>query len=362
MRLDYHPTQELQSDKLHHKIRLFMTDKVREQAPAIWEEIEKAKKILLHCHYNPDQDSVWSALAMKLALEAKGKTITLISGDSEITKSLKVLPGADQIVNADYFSISPEKFDLFIVLDSASLEQISRKGKIVFPEGMSTVVIDHHASNTSFGKINLAETTYPATAQILFDLFKIWGITVTPEIAANLFTGMYTDTGGFKYPMTNHETFLAAAELVKIYPDFSKIIFAIENLNEPENIYYLGLAFSSVGLYFGGKVAVTMVPFEKLQEKGIAKKNTSKMEVSNTLKSVDGWDIGIAFVEVEKNYVDLSMRTRNEHKYDLSRLAVALGGGGHPAAAGASIRKSFDEAKKMLLEALKSTYPELGNP
>lgn len=339
-----------------------MSDKVKQLAPVIWEEIQKAKKILLHLHPNPDHDSAGSVLAMMWFLKDRGKDVLVISGDSELTKSLAPLPGFEQIKNANYFDIDPKQFSLFLIMDSSAPQQVSRKGGVVFPESMTTVVIDHHDSNINFGKINLVDINYPSTTQLVYDLLNTWGAKISPEIALNLFVGTYTDTGGFKYPKTSAETLLMASRLAEICPDFSRIIFDIENSYEPENIKYLGLALSSIELYFSGQVPIATVPYQKLQQEKIEKRHTSKMEVSNILKSVNGWNIGIVFTETNPGTVDVSLRTRNPQKYDLSKLAVALGGGGHAAAAGATVKKPFSEAKKFLLQQIAQIYPELGKP
>ena len=163
---------------------------IREKAPVILDEIKKASSILLHCHPSPDPDSVGSALAMVFALKKLGKEATIIRGDSEISGDFKLLPVIDQIVDKNFFEINLSSFDLFIILDSGGLRMVSAKGEVVFPEGLNTIVIDHHISNKGYGKINLIDASSPATAFILYQLFSEWKIDLNREIALNLFTGM----------------------------------------------------------------------------------------------------------------------------------------------------------------------------
>lgn len=339
-----------------------MTDKVKGLAPEIWKEISKANKILLHCHRDPDGDSVSSALSMMFALKKLGKEVVVLSGDSEKPEFLQNLPGFDQIKQAGYGDINQNEFDLFIVLDSSDTGRISRKVPVVFPNSMMVVNIDHHESNINFGKINLVDPSYPATCQILFDLFTSWGVEITSDMALCLYVGMFTDTGGFKYPPVSADTLSAAAAVAKINPNFPKIIFEIENSNDQQWIKFLGVALSEVKTYFSGQVAISQISNSLIKEKGISLNSVSKAEVSNMLKSVVGWNLGIALVEEEPNFVTLSFRTRDAVKFQVSKLAVALGGGGHPAAGGATIAKPFDESIKILLEAIGKVYPELGNP
>src|SRR3989344_3205155 len=92
----------------------------------ILSHIEKANSILLHCHPSPDPDSVGSVLAMKCALEQMGKKATVIKGDSDIPQAFMHFPGADTIVKKNFGEVDLKNFDLFIILDSASPEMISR--------------------------------------------------------------------------------------------------------------------------------------------------------------------------------------------------------------------------------------------
>ncbi|MBI4099838.1 DHH family phosphoesterase [Candidatus Microgenomates bacterium] len=339
-----------------------MTDKVKKLAPAIWAEIQKAKRVLLHCHPSPDPDSLGGVLAMKFLLENLGKRATVIAGDSLLTTSMAKIPGFDQIVKKNYFEINLADFDLFIILDSSALGQISKKGRIVFPESLATVKIDHHRNEDDFAKVNLVDTSYPATCQIIYDLIKTWGQKITPQMAAGLFIGIYTDTGGFKYPPTSDKTLLAAADLAKIYPDYHKIIFDYENSVNPKELEFLSLALGTIDHYFNNSVAISAVPFAELSKRQIAPENVHEVSLANYLVSVPGWIIGIRFTETTPNVVNLSFRRREGEGPDLSKVAIALGGGGHSAAAGATINKPFAEAKELLLKTLQKVYPELGKP
>lgn len=153
-----------------------MADLLSSLAPQIWELIQKSQNILLHLHPSPDQDSAGSALAFWWALKNLGKNPTVISGDSEKPNWLNFLPGGDQVVIKNYFEINPKNFDLFIIIDASSPGQISRLKPIEFPNSLKTVVIDHHLTNSNFAQTNLVDITYPAAAQMVYDLFIFWHV------------------------------------------------------------------------------------------------------------------------------------------------------------------------------------------
>ncbi|MBI2100889.1 MAG: bifunctional oligoribonuclease/PAP phosphatase NrnA [Candidatus Vogelbacteria bacterium] len=336
-----------------------MTDKVRQLAPEIWQAVKSAKRVLLTLHPNPDPDSVGSALACYHLLRALGKEPVVIKGDSPLPEYLSFLPGYEAIVPKNYLEIELTDFDLFLILDISSPDRVSNLGEVEFPPPLKTILIDHHVTAEPFADLNLIAPEYPAAAQILFELFKLWEIEVTPSIAACLFVGLYTDTGGFKYPGTKTETFLAAAELVRAAPNFPDLIFELENNNTPGQLRFEGLALSSIEVVGQGKIALIALSLSALAARGLRYEDTQGLGSANHLKSVKGWEIGATLVESMPGVVRVSLRTRDPARFDLSRLAAALGGGGHPAAAGAVLKMPFIAAKELFLQKIGEIYPEL---
>ncbi len=332
-------------------------------APKILKEIHSSKNILLHLHPSPDADSLGSALAFYWYLKSIGKNPTVIKGDSELPNYLSVLPGFDHIVPQNFFETNLKRFDLFISLDTSAPNQISKIDKIILPLPLKTIVIDHHQTNFSYGLVNLVDTTSPATAQIVYQLFRLWKVKMTRNVAVNLFVGIYHDTGGFKYQKTTADTFIIASELVKHCPDFTQILFDIDNSNLPQHLYFKGLALSNIKTYFNQKLAVSAISYKVLEKFQISSSFSEKSEISNMLKSVVGWDIGATIVERSPGVCTLSLRTRDSSVYDLSKVASSVGeGGGHPAAAGSTIYAPISKAVKILLTTVQQLHPDLGSP
>ncbi len=329
----------------------------------IWQSIQKAKRILLHCHANTDGDSVGSALAMAQALRSMGKEATIIAGDNApMPGYLSFLPGFDTIVPKDFFQVNLADFDLFIVLDSAAPGQISRKATIAFPLSIPTIIIDHHVSNTRFAGINLVDTSSPATCQILHGLFVEWGIVIDHDIALCLFIGIYTDTGGFKYAGTTEKTFQIGADLVRLVPEFTKYIFQIENNKSEHWVRFMRLSFNNIQLWYGNGVAVTTISQEDMKKADITSEELGESGgFANTLKSVVGWNVGMTCTEEKPGEMKISFRTRDAERFDVSKIAVALGGGGHKAAAGASIKGTLPEVLAKIKKEIGNIYPELAS-
>ena len=332
-----------------------MSDIIRQQAPVILAEIKKANNILLHCHPHSDPDSVGSALAMKFAVEQLGKKATVIRGDNEIPEAFE-FPGVEAIIKKSYGEIDPKEFDLFIILDSSTPNMVSFKTPVIFPESMKTIVIDHHVNNAKYGSINCVDPSYPATAQILFDLFKEMGIKLNHDIALNLFMGIYTDTGGFKYAAVTSATFAAASELVSFAPDFAQTISAMENSNTKEKFAFISLALSSLKTYFSDKLAITYVSKKQFDDYKLDGEEYSPSEISSLLRTVKNFDISICLIESVDGKARMSSRSKDSIKFNVSKLAVALGGGGHKNAAGATIDLPLSEAIEKVVKTAEELY------
>lgn len=319
------------------------------------ELVKNSQNILIHLHPSPDGDSVGSALAMKWALKQLDKEAIIISGDSHPPRVFAMLPGFEDIKDQTFLDTDLSEFDLFIAMDSSNLDQISKKGEVRFPETLKVLVIDHHKSNTNYGDLNLVNASAPANCQWLFEIFQKWGIEITSQIAIALLVGIYTDSR-FRYEGTSAKTFEITSRLVEKYPDFHQTFFELENNLKAERVYLLGLALNSIEKYFNDQVAIAVVTQEQLKEKNITKEDIENNEISNVLRSVIGWDLDISLIEVEPGQFNASFRTRDAKKYDVSKIAVSLGGGGHQAAAGARISGTVDEAKQKLLNAIQQSY------
>jgi len=339
-----------------------MTDQIKELAPKIFEAVQKSNKILLHCHPYPDPDSVGSVLAMSAVLKKLGKDVNVITGDTEYPQNLMGFPNREWIQPKNYTQINPSEFDLFLILDSSSPSQITQLAEIEFPDKMNTIVIDHHTTNSSFGKLNLVESTYSSTSQILYDLFKLWKVEISPDTAACLFMGIFADTGGFKYPSSTPETLHVASELANINPNYHKLIFDLENNKKPIEVEMAGLALSSIEKHFSDRVVLSVIPYEEIKKRNLSKSDAMEGLVASLLKAVIGWDLVASLVESEPNNVTVSLRTRDENKFDVSKIAKTVGekGGGHKGAAGTTILKPLEEAKRTLLQTIGEIFPELG--
>ncbi len=331
----------------------------KDKVVEIRQAIDRAKTILLHLHPSPDPDSVGSVLALAEYCDSLGKMVTVIGGDSELSTTMAIVPGFDRILSKSYADINPADFDLFLILDSGAVGMISKKGEVVFPANMTTVVIDHHATNTGYGQINLINTEAPATAQIVHELLAEWGATITTAMASNLYAGLHGDTGGFRYGNTTPRTMVVASKLLEINPLATKLILDMGRAFPKGLLRYKALAFSVIEEILAGRGALITLSYDDLNKAGIDLADTEAASLSNELLSVKDWLLGVTLVEKEAGRVRVSLRSKDANLLDVSKVAVALGGGGHPLAAGILLLMPIDEAKEKVIEMIEKNFTKL---
>ena len=112
----------------------------------------------------------------------------------------------------------------------------------------------------------------------------------------------------------------------------------------------LAKVLPSLSFYAGGKIATLEVPLS------LYDKTVSTESFIYHPRYIAGVDVAVLFKQVEPRSTRVSMRSK---KVDVSRVAVAFNGGGHPKAAGCTIGLPLEEAKKALLEALEKALEEL---
>jgi phosphoesterase RecJ-like protein len=80
--------------------------------------------------------------------------------------------------------------------------------------------------------------------------------------------------------------------------------------------------------------------------------------LANFMIGAEEADVAVILTERENGLVDVGMRAAAG--FDVARVALALGGGGHPRAAGCSLSMPLEQAIERVLAALKQSLAEQG--
>ena len=307
----------------------------------ILEEINKAEKIVIITHENPDGDAIGSSLAMKLALKQLGKDADVII--PEFPKTFEFLPGIDEVKKESNI----EEYDLAIALDCASIKLLNGFAKY-FDSAKIKVAIDHHSSNTMFADYNYVDQDAPACAQLLLVVFSYFNINVTKDIGTCILAGIITDTGGFRYEGVTADTFRFVADLCEKGIKVSQVYSQVFASKTRAKFELHRIALNRLEFLEEGKVAFTYVT--KTDEKQVEAKNGDYDGIVENGRDVEGVEVSVFLRETDKG-IKVSLRSKNY--VNASKVAMMFGGGGHIRAAGCTIQGTIEQAKNQIINRIK---------
>lgn len=291
-----------------------------------------ARRVLAPTHQNVDADGLASPLALMHALKPQGIEIVPVVTDGKVPKSLMFLPGVRQAVR--YGTDPLPDFDLICMLDCSDRRRLAAfyeddPGRI---EGDYPIInIDHHVTNDNYGVVNIVVPQAAATAEIVAELIKYWGIRLTKTIAQCLLAGIYGDTLGLRTDSTSPWTMRTSAELVDAGANPAPITDALFRLKPKSTVCLWEHALREVA--WEGTLIWTEVNRETLTTCGA---DPSEAEgIVNFLSGVEGSRAAAMLYQNENGY-RVSMRSLSD-EVDVAAIASVFGGGGHPRAAGCSV-------------------------
>jgi phosphoesterase RecJ-like protein len=292
-------------------------------------------------------------LGLAEVLISLGKEVHLYNRDP-VPEQLLFLPGAAAVHSA----LPPGMtFDATFVTDTAARSLLPRQ----FPPRSTTgpvVIIDHHLAHDDFGDITLRDVTACASAVVVMDFAAALGVSPLPAAAAApLYTALVADTGGFRYPGTTAQTLRTAADLLDggVVDPWQVASHVFEGW-PMARMRLLGLAINAIETEYAGQVAVISVPLRMFEQ--VAADDQMAEGLVEYGRMLKGVEISIMLWErharsdetlVGSTLTRLSLRSAG--RADVSRVAVAMGGGGHRAAAGATVSCGLAEARKLVLVA-----------
>lgn len=306
--------------------------------------LQGAHNIAIVTHSAPDADAIGSALATYLALQSMGKNVAVFC-DDPVPVDLRFVPGSDALQSA--LPAEP-RFDLVVSLDASDIERLGEVGAALLTLGVPVANIDHHVTNLEFGDVNYVQPACAAAAEVLVSVFDATDVILTPDIATCLLTGLVGDTRSFSTASVTPATLMVAARLVEAGAPINAITDAVMYRKSYGVLRTWGIALSHLCL--DQEVIWVTLPYVERAEKGVAR--VSGNGLSSLLLNAQEAGVSATFTETDNGEVEISFRARPG--FDVATLALDLGGGGHPLAAGATIPGPLDEAAASVVERLKA--------
>jgi len=312
----------------------------------ILEEINKAESIVILTHENPDGDAVGGSLALYNALKNYGKNPDIII--PEYSRCFEFLPGSNEIKKESNI----EQYDLAISVDTATIKMLNGWAKY-FENAKTSIVIDHHGTNTMYGDYNYVNPDAPACSQILIVLLQYFNIEITKEIGSCILAGIITDTGGFKYSGVNVETFEFVAELLNKGVNVSNIYRRVLETTTKTSFELRRIAESRLEFLCDGKVTYTYITLA--DEEKVNSETGDHEGIVNIGKCVEGVEVSI-FIRELKNGKGWKVSLRSNEYINVSDVALLFGGGGHPRAAGCTMQGDLQQVKDKILNEVKASF------
>jgi bifunctional oligoribonuclease and PAP phosphatase NrnA len=294
--------------------------------------LDGAQAVCLACHVRPDGDALGSMLAVAHALRGRGPRVVASFGDSpfEIPSILRFLPGAELLSPPDHF---PGRPPVMVTFDAASPDRLG----LLEPNAAAAdelIVLDHHASNTSFGTVNLVDPGAAATAVLACELIDRIGTELSRDIALGLYAGLVTDTGSFRYPTTSARVHQMAARLLGTGIEPGVVA---RELWDRSPFGFLGLLSAALGraklepatAAGHGLVWTTVTRGDRA---GHRLRFEVAESVIDVVRRTDEADVAVVLKEDDDGRWQVSIRSKGA--VNVGAACVALGGGGHPLAAG----------------------------
>ncbi|UQN05893.1 bifunctional oligoribonuclease/PAP phosphatase NrnA [Deinococcus sp. QL22] len=296
--------------------------------------------IVVLAHEGPDGDALGSVLGLARALRSLGKQVT---APMDVPRYLSFLPEPGEL-SAPLESWPADALAVVLDVDNNDPARVAGADLAVF-EG-PVINIDHHGTNRRQATALLVDPARPAAALMVADVVDALGVTWTEAIATPLMLGLNTDTGSFRFSSVTPATFECAARLLT---HGARLGWLNDSMAQNPRTYYLLLreVLTTMEFLHGGRVVLARVDDAMLERAGGSWEDVESYV--GMLRASEGAELAVMVKDFGER-VKLSLRSRG--KVSAQNIAVALGGGGHVPAAGATVAEPYAAVRPQLDAAI----------
>ena len=297
----------------------------------------KEDRYLILTHRRPDGDTIGSAVALCRGLRSLGKEAWILDNPQFTPKYAPFLeglivgevPAESRILSVDIASEGLLPFNAVELADAVEL------------------LIDHHGSNSGFAQTGYVDSTAAACGEIILELLSCMEVEPDPSIGEALYVAISTDTGCFRYSNTTANTLMSAATCKNWGADTFTINRVFFMTKRPARLKLEAYLTNTTEFYSSGKVAVSVIPNSVRGELDLTQDDID--DISGFGREIEGVEVAV-MIRQETEGGKISVRT--SPRCDASAICGKLGGGGHKAAAGATVPGGIEEAKAAVLRVL----------
>jgi phosphoesterase RecJ-like protein len=320
--------------------------------------INRKQRFILTTHANPDLDALGSELALDEYLRCLGKEVSILNSDAA--------PRLFRFIDPErrLHTFSPgrhqrkiEQAEVIFVLDaSGGWERLGRIGAALAAradaaQDRATVIcIDHHPDPVDFAHLAVVNADAAASAELIFDLITYTGGALTPSIAGWLYLAILTDTGSFRYPKTSRQTHCIVARLIEAGADPVQLYKQVYERYPLGLVRLKGHVLNSLQVGAQGQLVWYALDRATLKAYGVTQGDLDGFPGLGM--QIGGVRVSLLCVEMTKGRVKVSLRS--DGSLPINGLAVELGGGGHPSAAGATVTGDLAEVTARLVADMEA--------
>jgi phosphoesterase RecJ-like protein len=324
--------------------------------------LSNKSNIVIVGHKNPDGDAIGSCLGLANFLKQLEHQVTVVM-PNDFPEFLKWIPETQIIINyeqhRDNVKNCLSEANLVFTLDFNAL---NRTGDLA-PELMATnadfILIDHHQEPDDYALVTYSDVGMSSTSEMVYHFIEFMGglNLLNKEIATQLYVGIMTDTGSFRFPATTAATHRIIAHLIEAGAPNSIIHQNVYDTNSPDRLKLLGVALNNMVMLPEYKTAYITMSQEELNNNNFKKGDTEGFV--NYALSMKGVIFAMIFIENKKEkIIKISLRSKGSFSVnDFSRKY--FNGGGHTNAAGGKSSKTLSKTVEEFISILPGYKKEL---
>ena len=308
--------------------------------------LESWRRPLVIGHVRPDADCLGSMCAIALTWPGHGRRVAPVSlPDGSLSQRLSFLIDwvDGPIATAEDFAGA----DGFVVVDTAKKSRCNVDKTLGddWPADRDIINIDHHASNTKFGRINWVDARTGSASELVYRLIRAADRPLTPLVASLLYAGIHSDTVGFSLATTTASALHAAADLVAAGARVAEIGECLTRSQSKSEFDLNRIIHDNTRIVADGRIAYSTANYNEITGAGCTQADID--DQVGIPRSVRGIRLAILFTEGRPKRTRLNLR--GEGGLDVLDLAAKFGGGGHAEAAGAILDADIEQSVQRVL-------------
>lgn len=310
---------------------------------------------IISTHESPDADGIGAEIALNALLLFLSKKSIILNSDPVPEKFDFIDIENDITVYNQGYSL-PEDYNscALIVLDTNDFENIGTVHTYLESRVQKKFIIDHHEGGGDKVDSNYIKVEASSACEIIYDILCQFDWDISSKAAQALYAGILFDTGSFRYPKTTSKTFRIAAHLVEAGANPFTIYEKIYENNSMASFELRRLMLASMEIHYRGRLILLKLTPEMLKKSG-APYTEGEMNINLplTIKGV------VASAMVKQDFtgpVKVSLRTKGD--YDVGKLAMVNGGGGHKNASGYKSKVDFEATCEKAVQDMRMFFPD----